>query len=171
MSIQSDSERSGPSVATQPRPAAPRPRRGVSKALFNFWVDVSLVVPILIVIWVTVMLRLVFPVPTAADGWTLWGLNYTQWSDVQFYALCVFVLLVLEHIVLHWNWVCGIITTKILRIKKKRPDEGAQAIYGVGAFITVLLLMMMTLLAAMLSVDEPKPAPVAQGIEQQVPKT
>lgn len=156
MSIQSDSEPSEPMVAEKPGKAAPKPRRGGggTKAIFNFFVDLALVVPIVIAVWVTAMLRLVFPIPTEADGWTLWGLTYTQWSDVQFFSLCAFVLLALEHVVLHWNWVCGVIATKILRVKK-RPDEGVQAVYGVGAFIFVLLVMMVSLLAAMIGVQEP----------------
>lgn len=153
MTVQPDSDRGEPMVAASV--AAPKSRRGGgTKAIFNFFVDVALIVPIIIALWVTAMLRLVFPVPTSADGWRLWGLTYTQWSDVQFFSLCAFVLLALEHVVLHWNWVCGVVATKILRIKT-RPDEGVQAIYGVGAFIIVLVAMMVSLFAAMAGVERP----------------
>ena len=59
-------------------------------------------------------LQIVFPAPTAADGWTLWGLSYDQWRDVQFVILCLLALDVVLHVMMHWNWVCSVIAMQIL---------------------------------------------------------
>jgi hypothetical protein len=50
--------------------------------------------------WVSATLQIVFPAPTAAAGWTLWGLSYDQWRDTQFVVLCLFALNVLLHVIL-----------------------------------------------------------------------
>jgi hypothetical protein len=135
-----------------------KPGKGaVSTALLNFWLDAALFLSVTFVVWVSVMMQYVFPPPTSADGWELWGLSFDQWRDAQFYALCVVALLAIEHLVLHWNWVCSVLATKVLRIKD-RPDKGNQAIYGVGTFITILTLILASLLAASLSVKRPPSA-------------
>lgn len=126
----------------------------VSKSIINFVLDAVLLVAAVFLLWVSVVMRMVFPTPTNADGWELWGLTYNRWHEVQFSALCLVALLVLEHLVLHWNWVCGIIATKFLRLKK-RPDEANQAVYGVATFITLLLTMLAGLAAAMFAVKRP----------------
>lgn len=120
----------------------------------NFVLDAALLVATVFLLWVSVMMRLVFPAPTVADKWQLWGLSYDGWQDVQFSTLCVVALLALEHLVLHWSWVCGIIATKILRVKN-RPDEANQAVYGVATLITLLLALLAGLAAAMLAVQKP----------------
>ncbi len=125
----------------------------VWKGMFNFWLDVAMFVTIIFVVWVSVLMQVVFPPATSADGWKLWGLAYNQWRDMQFFALCVFAVLAIEHLVLHWNWVCSMIATKLFHCK--RPDEGTQAIFGVGTLVVILLLSMITIIAAILSVKEP----------------
>jgi hypothetical protein len=90
----------------------------------------------------------------AAHGWTLWGLSFNDWRDLQFGSLCVCGLLAVEHLVLHWNWVCGVIATKVLR-RKYRADQGVEAVYGVGTLIAVLTVMLAGVIAAILTVKQP----------------
>ena len=131
-------------------PAAQKPSSAgkMSMALINFWLDAALLVSMIFMMCVSAMLHLVFPPPTEAAGWTLWGLSYDDWHRAQFFSVCVLALLAVEHLVLHWNWVCTVIATHVLHVKK-RPDEGVQAVYGVGIFIAILILVMGTLLIAM----------------------
>jgi hypothetical protein len=135
-------------------PSQPVARRKFSMAILNFWLDLALLVNLLFVGWVSAVMRVVFPAPTSADGWMLWGMTFNRWSDMQFFGLCSLGLLVIEHLVLHWNWVCSLVATKILRAQK-RPDEANQAVFGVGTFITVLMVMLGGLIAAMLNVHHP----------------
>jgi len=132
----------------------PAARRKPSMALINFWLDATLLATISFVGWVSAMLQVVFPAPTAAAGWELWGLSYNQWHDAQFCSLCLFALLVLVHVMLHWNWVCSLIATQVLRAKC-RPDEGLQTIYGVATLIGLLTVIAGTIIAAILSVKHP----------------
>lgn len=128
-------------------------RKTKSRVILNFWLDATLLVAVVFIGWVSAVLHIVFPAPTAADGWLLWGLTFDQWNDVRSTALCVCALLALEHVVLHWNWVCSTIATRIFRTKS-RPDEAAQAIYGVGTFIVVLMIVFGSVVAAMLTVRQ-----------------
>lgn len=145
-------------VAADPAPSSserPQGRRKTkSRVILNFWLDALLLVTVVFIGWVSAVLHIVFPAPTAADGWILWGLSFDQWNDVRSTALCLCALLALEHVVLHWNWVCSTIATRIFRTKT-RPDEATQAVYGVGTFIVVMLIVFGSVVAAMLSVRQP----------------
>ena len=121
-----------------------KPAKKTSLAIINFWLDAALFLAIVFVMWVTVMLQMVFPPPTESQGWT----------QTQFFALCLSALLAVEHLVLHWNWVCTIMATRILRLKN-RPDEGIQAVLGVGTFISVALVILGSILVATFMVKKP----------------
>ncbi len=141
-----------PSIETEnPRPEQ---RRSMSKALLNFWVDAALLVSVLAVGWISVIMHLVFPAPTSAGGWQLWGLGYNQWRDLQSFFMCLCALLALEHLVLHWNWVCSTLAAQVLR-SKTRPDQGVQAVYGVSIFIGTLLVILASVIAALLTIKAP----------------
>ena len=127
-------------------------RKG-GRTLLNFWLDALLLICVAFLGWVSAMLRFVFPPPTTADGWKLWGWTFDQWHDAQFAVLCVCGLLMIEHIVLHWNWVCSVISTRILRVS--RPDEASQAVYGVGTFIVLLMILLSGIIVALLGVKRP----------------
>lgn len=152
------------STTTNPPAAAPSPRSGsatppkgrrrLGTPLVNFWLDAALLLALVFVVWVSVMMQVVFPAPSAAAGWELWGLSFDHWRNVQFFSLCFAALLALEHLVLHWNWVCGVLAVQVLRLKK-RPDEGVQAIYGVGTFIVIQGLLFVGIVVAMLCVKHP----------------
>jgi hypothetical protein len=136
-----------------PQSAGQKRRKG-SRVLLNFILDAGLLLAVALMVWISVLMQVVFPVPTLAGGWELWGLSFNQWRDLQFYTLCLCALLALEHLVLHWNWVCSVIATKMLRTKS-RPHEGLQAIYGIGFFISIMLAVMATLIVAILTVKRP----------------
>ncbi len=130
-----------------------KPRR-LSVSVINFWIDALILMLLTTVGWISAMLQVTFPAPTAADGWTLWGLNYDQWRDLQFGGLCLFALGILVHVMMHWNWVCSVIATQILRVRQ-RPDEGMQTIYGVAALIVLLHLIAAGVILAMVCVRRP----------------
>jgi len=157
MAIESRMARRGEGSVLEAEPTTSNGRAPkLSRTMLNLWLDVALFVVMVFVLWVSLMMQVVFPPPTAAAGWRLWGWSLNDWRDAQFYGLCLAILLVLEHLVLHWNWVCSVIASKVLRIKN-RPDESSQAIYGVGAFIMILAIVMGSILAAMFSVQRPTP--------------
>lgn len=134
------------------KPKSPRKRLSIS--LINFWLDATLLVLLFCVGWVSAILRLVFPAPTTAGGWVLWGWSYDQWADFQFDCLCGLALGAVIHVVLHWNWVCGVLTAQILK-SRNRIDDSMQTIYGVGFLIVLLHMILAIVIAAMYSVVKP----------------
>lgn len=121
--------------------------------LINFWLDAVLFVAVFFLVWTAVILKFAFPPPTAAAGWSLWGLSFDQWHNLQFGALCVSAALTVEHLVLHWNWVCTVLATRVLR--RGRPDEGNQAAFGIATFIGAALLVKISVIVAMISIKSP----------------
>lgn len=129
-------------------------RRGVSVAVMNLWLDSFLMLDTVLLGMVSAVLRIVFPAPTVADGWSLWGWTSDQWYDVQFGCLCVLGIGAVAHVTLHWNWVCGVVSTQILRVRG-RTHESMKTIYGVGLLIALLHLMAAVVIAAMFCVQRP----------------
>jgi hypothetical protein len=137
-------------------PTKPRGKRRVSMSVVNFWVDATILAALLMLIWESATLQFIFPAPTLAGGWTLFGLTYDQCRDIQFATLCTFAFGILIHLMLHWNWVCSVIATQILR-NGERPDEGMQTIYGVATLIVLLHVIGVGIIVALFLVHRPPP--------------
>jgi hypothetical protein len=143
------------SAASAPKSDAEPARRRVSMAVVNFWLDSVLLVLLVALGWVSTMLRVAFPAPTRAIGWTLWGWDYNQWSDVQFGVLCALGFGALIHVMLHWNWVCGVVANQLLKARG-RVDDSMKTIYGVGLLIVLLHLIGAGVILAMWCVRAPR---------------
>jgi hypothetical protein len=142
-------------VDSAPKPdARPKGRRRVSVSVVNFWIDASILLVLTAIGWITAVLQVAFPAPTAADGWTLWGLTFDQCRDIQFAGLCLFAIGILIHVMMHWNWICSVIATQIVHARG-RPDEGMQTIYGVITLIVLLHLIAAGVIVALLCVRRP----------------
>ena len=146
------------------KPTARTAKRSSSKGsslpwtLINFWLDVTLGVVFLAVVWTSTIVRFVFPPAVNARDWSLWSWSVDQWIAFQYVLICVLTFLVLVHVMLHWSWVCGVIASRFLRSrdgKKRKMDEGVQTIVGVGLMIVLLNIMGLGIAAAMLMVDRP----------------
>ena len=138
----------------RPRPQRNEKPRRLSMSVINFWIDACILLSLAAVGWISATLQIAFPAPTEADGWTLWGLTYDDWRDVQFILLCLFACGILIHVMMHWNWVCSVIAVQILRVRE-RPDDGMQTIYGVATLIVLLHVIGAGVVAAMLCVHRP----------------
>jgi len=130
-----------------------------SKTNVNFWLDTFLLVVFLVLCWVSIVLRYVFPSAGNAEGWTLWSLDYLAWSDLQFFTLCVLASGILLHVMLHWTWVCGV----VFNWQRKRhggksatiQDSGSGTIWGVGLLIVICNVLGVAIAAAVLTVQGP----------------
>ena len=146
----------------------------MSKTIFNFWLDTTLLELFLALAAVSVITQFVFPPPANAKGWLLWGATFGQWMSVQFGILCVFGLAILLHVMMHWSWVCGVISTKLLR-SKTRMDDGIQTIVGVGLLIVLLHIVGAVVFAAWITIERPdqssariQPHPIHQTIARDI---
>lgn len=126
----------------------------MSKTLFNFWLDVVLLLLFTTLSLVNGLLYLVFPPGPFAAGWELWGLSYSQWHTTQFVLFCTFAAAVLLHVMWHWKWVCSVVVSRVLNTKSK-PDDGIRTLYGVGLLIVLLTGLAVALIVASLTIVQP----------------
>lgn len=128
----------------------------MSRTLINLLVDTILLTASVALAWVAVVLRFVFPRPTAAAGWTLWGYGYDDWANAQFGLVAFISFVILLHVALHWSWVCGVVVTRVLGRKKSgTPNDGEQTIYGVGLLIVIFNIIGLLVAAASLTIQAP----------------
>lgn len=130
----------------------------MSRSSINFFVDCSLALLLISLLAVSGVVHFIFPAPTVAAGWTLWGLGLDAWSRIQLFALAAFALNVLLHLILHWSWVCGFLAARWSRRTGHRAQvhDSAMTLYGVATLIAALTLLGTFLLAAELAVIAPQ---------------
>ena len=155
-----DQDQTSATAVPSPTGTLPTPRRPKAKwswTLVNFSLDCTLLVVFLSLIWVTTVIRFIFPPASAAQGWLLWGYNIDVWMEWQFALTAIFAFGILVHLMLHWSWVCGVFFTRVWRRKGaiSLPDDGTRTIYGVGLMIVVLNLLGLLTAAAVLSMRPP----------------
>jgi hypothetical protein len=150
--------RPAPAAVLAPSRGTTRPqaKKRLSMSVINFWLDTTLLVVLLVLGWEAAVLQFLFPAPTLAAGWTLFGLTYDQWHDIEFATLCTFALGILVHVMLHWNWVCSVIANQILGTRE-RPDEGKQTIYGVLTLMVLLHVIGAGVILALFFMHRPPP--------------
>lgn len=120
-------------------PPAARPAGRISRTLVNFWLDGLLGVLFVKLCVIAVIVQFVFPPGISARGASLWGMKYGQWCSIQFGFIAVLGLGVLLHVMLHWTWVCSVLSKRVLG-QKDIPDDGIRTVYGVGLLICLLVL-------------------------------
>ncbi len=129
-----------------------------TKTDINFWLDTVLLIMFVIFAWITIVLRYVFPPATKAEGWTLWGLDYLAWSDIQFALLALFSSSILLHVMLHWSWVCGVVNGW-MRKRRSDPgpkqDNGTRTLWGVALLIVICNIIGVGIATAVLMIREP----------------
>lgn len=141
-----------PRKPEEAKPAASKGSPVSQRALINFWLDASLLALFVGLIWVSVVVRFVFPPGPLAAGWRLWGYTFDEWAGMQFALLALLTLGILVHVMLHWSWVCGIAAAMMASTKRARIDEGLQTIYGVGFLIFLLAIVGIGVAAASLMI-------------------
>lgn len=129
----------------------------MSRSAYNFLVDVSLLCLLIGVLWTTSVVQFVFPPASRATGWTLWGYDLDGWCTLHGLAIAAFALNVLLHLILHWSWVCGYVTTRMPGGRRKvgRIPDGIKTIYGVSFFILVLSILGVLYTLAQFSIRAP----------------
>lgn len=128
------------------------------QTMINFWLDSVLLVNFIVLVWVAVIVQFIFPPAENAAGYLLWGMSLSKFMEIQFGVLAVFFLGVVLHLMMHWSWVCGVIGSRLFRLKdgsKRSMDDGQRTILGVGLMIVLLNIMGLGIAAAALSIRSP----------------
>lgn len=128
----------------------------MSRSAVNFLLDLILLIAFCTLIACSTIVRFVFPPGTMAQEWSLWGLNFDQWTSLQFGMVATLAFGFMLHVMLHWSWVCGFVAQRLGKGKKGKVDDGWQTIYGVGLLIVVLHVLGGFVAAAALMIQGPE---------------
>lgn len=125
--------------------------------MINFVLDTTLLVNFIVLAINVLVVRFVFPRATAAAGWSVWSFGIDDWLNGQAAILGLFAVLILVHVMLHWTWICGVVTSRLARRwpSIQRGDDGVRTIYGVGLLIALLAIVGLTVGSAALMVAAP----------------
>ena len=129
----------------------------MSRTTLNFLLDALLLMIFLAIAWVGSVLQFVFPPGTGADGWLLWGYGFDDWSNLQFNLFGLLAFGILLHLMLHWSWICGVVSSRLSKWRGKtiRLDDGVQTLWGVGILIVILNVLALLIVASAMSVRAP----------------
>lgn len=114
--------------------------------IINFWLDLILLVLFMIQAWIFAVLHIVFP-RGAGSRWKIWGATPIDWSEALFATFCLFAIAIVVHVMFHWAWICGVVSTRILG-RKARKDDGSHTLIGVGIGLLLIHLLVIGILAA-----------------------
>jgi hypothetical protein len=129
----------------------------MSRTTVNFLLDATMLSIFLTIVFCGVVLRFVFPPAASAANWILWGATYDDWAQFQFGALCLFTFAILIHLMLHWSWICGVVSNRLTQWCETpvRIDEASRTVYGVGLLIVVVNVVGVSIAAAALMIQPP----------------
>jgi hypothetical protein len=131
----------------------------MTKNDINLWLDAFLLALFSALCWAGTVVRFVFPPGPEAAGYTVWGWDHAQWSNLQFALLATLAAAVLVHVMLHWSWVCGMVAGKLRKHRGAAASavrqEGSRTLWGVGLLILVFHAIAIGVAAAALSLKAP----------------
>ncbi len=129
----------------------------MTRTSVNFLLDCLLLVVFVLLLFFSVVLRFVFPPASSAYGWLLWSATYEDWAQGQFLVVCLLAFGILIHVMLHWTWICGVISSRLTqwRARPIRIDEASRTIYGVGLLIVLVNIVGLSIAAAALMIQAP----------------
>ena len=136
--------------------------RKLSRTDVNFLLDVLLLLLFVALCICSVILEFVFPAATRAEGWLLWNSSFNEWSRFRFYILASMAAAIVLHVMLHWSWVCGVLSSRLhngLNRKSSTHDDPNRTLWGVGFLIVIVNLMGAIIAAAALTIQAPTAAP------------
>ena len=122
--------------------------------IINFWLDVLLAVIFMVQAWMLAVIHYAFP-RGAGPNWKIWGGTPLDWSETLLTTYCVFAIGIVLHVMFHWEWICGVVATRILR-KKATKDDGSHTLVGVGVLVVLIHVLIGGVLLARMSLTSAK---------------
>lgn len=81
----------------------------------NFLLDGALALLMLGLLGTGLLMRFVLP-PGSGRHRLVWGWNRHDWGDVHWWLVIVFLVVLLAHLALHWQWI-RITTARMLGLR------------------------------------------------------
>jgi len=103
----------------------------MKKNVMNFWMDVIIFIDFIAVMFTGVLIH---RFPYELKEGTILGFPRYEWGDLHWVLALSFILLILLHMVLHWNWA------KVSFNRHLRMGPKALALTGIGIVLFVGLM-------------------------------
>jgi hypothetical protein len=82
---------------------------GIRKNTLNFIVDLAALLAIFAMVGTGLIMKYTLPPGSGGKGLVLWSMTRHEWGAVHFWASVALGALLIIHVALHWQWVCGTI--------------------------------------------------------------
>ena len=87
-----------------------------------------------------VLMKYLLP-PGSGQAKSIWGLGRHDWGNFHFWIAAAFFSIMALHLVLHWNWIIGV-------LKGKKTDKsGKRFILGLGSLLIIVIIAISPLLS------------------------
>ena len=111
----------------------------MNRTIANIIIDIIALILLLGMIATGYLLR--YPLPPGSNkSLSLWGFTRHQWGDVHFWISLGLLLILVIHLVLHWNWIVTVIGKRCHFIKTEHPSLIRTGILSGGIVILMLAL-------------------------------
>ena len=131
--------------------------RGWTRTGVNFVLDVILLITFTGILGIAAIIRFVFPPLSSSSGWRLWSWPIEAWHNLLFNAIARSTFAVLLHVMLHWNWVCGVVSTKLSKWlgRTVRIDDASKTLWAVLLLMIIFAGVATLLAAGVLTIQRP----------------
>lgn len=105
----------------------------------NFVIDLASLFVFLGLIMTGLVLFLVLPHGSGKS--MVWGLTRHEWGDLHFWLAVGFVVLMVVHIIFHWNWIISMVRTRLLDKMSSMGRVGFYLFLLILAFLVIAPLL------------------------------
>lgn len=113
----------------------------MNRTVANIIIDIIAALLFLGMIATGYLLR--FPLPPGSNkSLSLWGYTRHQWGDIHFWISLGLLVVLVVHLVLHWNWIVTVIGKRCRLLKTAQPS-----LVRSGVLTAVVVIVSMTLFA------------------------
>jgi mono/diheme cytochrome c family protein len=111
----------------------------MNRTLANIIIDIIAAFLFLGMIATGYLLR--FPLPPGSNKTlSLWGYSRHQWGDVHFWISLGLLVVLIVHLVLHWNWIVTVIGKRCHLVKTAHPSLIRSGVFTGGIVILMVSL-------------------------------
>lgn len=111
----------------------------MKRSHLNFVIDITAFAGFIFLTTSGVLLRYLLP-PGSGRFATIWGLDRHQWGSVHFWISVFFFAILALHLLLHWRWIVGFISSRATEESGLRLGLGLVGVLTLIAFAAAPLI-------------------------------